>query len=202
MSPKATIQATLLSLASTKVRQMDPPNTSFIDSGKILQLLHSIFHLRGFQLLSIFSADNVASMGALAIILTAPTFAFAIPFFGKRLIVSQEAAVAPVDTVPTTRESIFETAYLTVRASFLSNLNYGVLGGQQRDANETTSQSLLSSSQNGGSFSMISRNEDSGVSRRLTRLSVLSRVASGRSCMQQIGVACGTMAAIVSLHRA
>ncbi len=72
-------------------------------------------------------------MGALAIILTAPTFAFAIPFFGKRLIVSQEAAVAPVDTVPTRRETVFETAYLTFRASFLSNLNYGVLGGQQRD---------------------------------------------------------------------
>ena len=180
---------------------MDPPNTSFIDAGKILQLFHIIFHLRGFQLLSIFSADNVASMGALAIILTAPTFAFAIPFFGRRLIVSQEAAVAPVDTVPTRRETVLETAYLSVRASILSNLNYGVLGGQQWDTNETTSQSLLHSSQISENFSMPRRNEDIGVSRRRPR-SVLSRVASGRSCMQQIGVACGTVAATVSLHRA
>ena len=128
----------------------------------------------------IFAADTVASMGALAIILTAPTFAFAIPFFGKRLIVSQEASsIVSQETslapVPAKKEGVLETARLTLRASIMSHDSYGLFkGSEPQDGIGDSMGSLLSNSDNGRSISA----EDVGATRG-RKTSVLTRVPSG-----------------------
>ena len=127
-------------------------------------------------------------MGALAIILTAPTFAFAIPFFGKRLIVSQEASsIVSQETssapVPAKKEGLMETARLTLRASIMSHDSYGLFkGSEPQDGIGDSMGSLLSNSDNGRSISAedgrsISA-EDVGASRG-RKTSVLTRVPSG-----------------------
>jgi hypothetical protein len=127
-------------------------------------------------------------MGALAIILTAPTFAFAIPFFGKRLIVSQEASSivsqeTPLAPVPAKKEGLMETARLTLRASIMSHDSYGLFkGSEPQDGIGDSMGSLLSNSDNGRSISAedgrsISA-EDVGASRG-RKTSVLTRVPSG-----------------------
>ena len=127
-------------------------------------------------------------MGALAIILTAPTFAFAIPFFGKRLIVSQEASSivsqeTPLAPVPAKKEGLMETARLTLRASIMSHDSYGLFkGSEPQDGIGDSMGSLLSNSNNGRSISAEdSRSisaEDVGASRG-RKTSVLTRVPSG-----------------------
>ena len=131
-----------------------------------------------------FAADTVASMGALAIILTAPTFAFAIPFFGKRLIVSQEASSivsqeASSAPVPAKKEGVLETARLTFRASIMSHDSYGLFkDSDPQDGSGASMQSPLSMGNNNRNTPA----EDVGASRG-RKSSVLTRVPSGAGCL-------------------